>query len=213
MPACARQANRVDFAAPRQGSRYSGQRRPPLTFPAIPAMLSARSVQTSLCSVIESLALSSHKRGWKTPLNAVVIVQISMSRRYYLCKNMDEREMDNIRLCGEYMRRGGEHTTEIWFVLKVGTTRCRAPKFSEVSQNRSHHWYAAVDEKTGHAVRDDLEHWTTVAAEYMQSIWGVPRKKFGKLLSRGRALQCKPLSTTAARCRMEVCMCAHHDTE
>lgn len=53
-----------------------------LTFPIIPAMLSASSAHTSRCSAAEPLSLSSQERDWYTPLNAVVIVHMSISRRY-----------------------------------------------------------------------------------------------------------------------------------
>lgn len=59
-------------------------------------MLSVSSVQTSRFSTTEPLALSSHERGWNTPLKAVVIVQISMSRKY--CPIVLEKETGRVRL-------------------------------------------------------------------------------------------------------------------
>lgn len=78
---------------------------------------------------------------------------------------------------------GADLGTESYLCSSSTYTKRRVP--SEISHNHSHHWHAAVDEKTGHAVRDDLEHWKTVAAEYNAVVMGYHQENTGKLAALG----------------------------
>lgn len=100
---------------------------------------------------------------------------------------MDEREIDNVELYFGY--------TAVHVVQERGTDMCTLEfeahqnvgrLHSEMSQNRAHHWHAAVDEKTGHAVRHDLEHWRTVAAKYNAVDVGYPQEKMWEIAEIGR---------------------------